>query len=148
MWVKNRVASAFVHRKETLQPAVPLWFIYLLIYLLMFLFIAIRWLIFLASFSHLVFSVIFFGGFPNGHPMNHRPCNQPPHTVDGRNPAPPQKPGMIRFPCKYPQELLTRLPPAAADPRRIKGKVTRTGPETRPQTQGPLRRSSTTTNKD
>ena len=44
--------------------------------------------------------------------------------------------------------LLTRLPPAAADPRRIKGKVTRTGPETRPQTQGPLIRSSTTTNKD
>ena len=44
--------------------------------------------------------------------------------------------------------LLTRLPPAAADPRRIKGKVTRTGPETRPQTRGPLRRSSTTTNKD
>ena len=29
--------------------------------------------------------------------------------------------------------ILTRLPPAAADPRRIKGKVTRTGPETRPQ---------------
>ena len=44
--------------------------------------------------------------------------------------------------------VLTRLPPAAADPRRIKGKVTRTGPETRPQTQGPLIRSSTTTNKD
>ena len=44
--------------------------------------------------------------------------------------------------------LLTRLPPAAADPRRIKGKVTRTGPETRPQTQGPLIRPSTTTKKD
>ena len=43
---------------------------------------------------------------------------------------------------------ITRLPPAAADPRRIEGKVTRTGPETRPQTQGPLIRSSTTTNKD
>ena len=51
-------------------------------------------------------------------------------------------------PGRQAQILLTRLPPAAANPRRIKGKVTRTGPETRPQTQGPLIRSSTTTNKD
>ena len=36
---------------------------------------------------------------------------------------------------EIPLFITTRLPPAAADPRRIKGKVTRTGPETRPQTQ-------------
>ena len=53
----------------------------------------------------------------------------------------------VRIPLQLAMRL-TRLPPAAADPRRIKGKVTRTGPETRPQTQGPLIRFSTTTNKD
>ena len=46
------------------------------------------------------------------------------------------------------ERLLSRLPPAAADPRRIEGKVTRTCPETRPQTQGPLIRPSTATKKD
>ena len=45
----------------------------------------------------------------------------------------------------WPWNFITRLPPAAADPRRIKGKVIRTGPETRPQTQGPLIRSSSPT---
>ena len=40
---------------------------------------------------------------------------------------------------------LTRLPPAAANPRRIKGKIIRTGPET----QVPVRKPrDTTTNKD
>ena len=56
--------------------------------------------------------------------------------------------GALPKPTCWAWMILTRLPPAAADPRRIKGKVTRTGPETRPQTQGPLIRSSTTTNKD